>query len=46
MPSLIGLLQYLGPWARLRATRPDMEDVAKQEELWAWLEAQVKQYAP
>jgi hypothetical protein len=38
-------IQYFGPWARLRPTRSDMDDITKQEELWAWLETQVKEHA-
>jgi len=38
--------KYLIPWARVRPCRADHNDEKKEAELWAWLEAQVKQYAP
>lgn len=36
--------KYFSPWARLRSPRPDMENIEKQEELWTYLEGEVKKY--
>jgi len=38
--------KYLIPWARVGAVRPDHTDVAKQDQLWTWLEEKVKELAP
>jgi len=38
--------KYLAPWARVWYCRSDMDDVDKQEELWTWLEGEVKKHAP
>lgn len=34
--------KYLIPWARLGSVRRETQDSASGEELWNWLEAQVK----
>jgi len=38
--------EYLIPWARVSPCRADHQDAKKQEELWEWLETEVKKYAP
>lgn len=38
--------QYLGPWARVRPNREDHDDISKQDQLWDWMEDEVKKYAP
>lgn len=38
--------KYLVPWARVRSSRPDLEDVDVQEKMWEWCEAEIKKYAP
>ena len=42
----VAFIQHLGPWARIRPCRVDMNDVDKQDELWAWFEGEIKKHAP
>ena len=34
--------QFMVPWARVGEAKKETNDPKKQEELWAWLEEQVK----
>jgi len=38
--------KFLGPWARVQPCRADMDDVDGQEELWTWLEGEIKKHVP
>lgn len=39
---LIGVSQYMAPWARLSEARKETNDPEAAQELWTWLESQIK----
>jgi len=38
--------KYLVPWAQVGSPREDTEIIEKQDELWAWMEGEVRKHAP